>query len=290
MPMDRRELADYLRRSRERLRPHEAGLPSGPRRRTPGLRREEVSRLAGMSAENYIRLEQARGPQPSPRVLASLARALRMTEDERDRLYLLAGHRPPDGPQAADHVSPGLQHLLDRLSDTPGRVLGDLGDVLAQNTMAGTLLGQVHAGSEHGRNLVWRWFSDPDTRRVHPREEHDFYSRLHVAELRAAVARRPADDPAAVRLVRRLRTASEEFSRLWERPPETDLRRPARVRVLHPLIGPVVLDCETLLAPEAGQRLVVLTPPPGSDAAGRLALLRTIGDGRAPWPSTAHPH
>ncbi|WP_217652421.1 helix-turn-helix transcriptional regulator [Streptomyces aidingensis] len=290
MLMDRRELAGFLRRSRERLRPHEAGLPAGPRRRTPGLRRAEVAQLAGMSAEHYLRLEQARGPQPSPRVLASLARALRMTGDERDRLYLLAGHHPPAGPQAADHVSPGLQHLLDRLTDTPGRVLGELGDVLAQNAMAGTLLGEVCAASELGRNLVWRWFADPDARRVHAREEHELYSRLHVAELRAAVARRPADDPAAVRLVRRLCTTSEEFARLWERPPEAEVRRPGRVRVLHPLIGPVVLDREILLAPEAGQRLVVLTPPPGSDAAGRLALLRTIGRERPPWPSPAHPH
>src|SRR5437667_10226976 len=107
MEMNRRELADFLRRVRERLRPQEVGLPSGPRRRTPGLRREELSQLAGMSADYLMRLEQARSPQPSAQLLAALARALRLTEDERDHLYLLAGHRPPEGRPAGNHVRPG---------------------------------------------------------------------------------------------------------------------------------------------------------------------------------------
>src|SRR4051794_5910636 len=106
MEMDRKELADFLRRSRERLRPQEVGLTAGPRRRTPGLRREEVSQLAGMSADYYMRLEQARSPQPSPQLLGALARALRLTLDERDHLYVLAGHRPPAGPFAGEFVRP----------------------------------------------------------------------------------------------------------------------------------------------------------------------------------------
>src|SRR5690349_13427458 len=106
MDMNRRDLADFLRRSRERLRPRDVGLAEGPRRRTPGLRREEVSQLAGMSADYYMRLEQARSPQPSTQLLAALARALRLTADERDHLYVLAGHRPPAGPFAGAHVRP----------------------------------------------------------------------------------------------------------------------------------------------------------------------------------------
>ncbi len=275
MTVDRRELADFLRRSRDRLRPQDAGLPVGPRRRTPGLRREEVAQLAGMSADYYIRLEQARGPQPSPQMLAALARALRLSADERDHLHLLAGHRPPAGHGSGDHVAPGLLHLLDQLPTTPAQILSDLGDVLAQNAMARDLLGGVCTVSEHGRNVVWRWFTDPCARTAYPVGEHGHYSRLHVADLRAAVGRR-AGDPAAARLVERLRGASAEFAGLWTLH-EVAVRRQSRMRVLHPVIGPVDLDCQVLLAPEGDQRLVLFTPPPGTDAGVRLALLRVVG-------------
>lgn len=275
MTIDRRQLADFLRRSRDRVRPQDAGLAAGPRRRTPGLRREEVAQLAGMSADYYIRLEQARGPQPSPQMLAALARALRLSHDERDHLHLLAGHRPPAGPAAGDHVAPGLLHLLDQLSTTPAQILNDLGDVLAQNAMARALLGGVCTVSEHGRNAVWRWFADPAARNAYPTEEHAYYSRLHVADLRAAFGRR-SGDPAVTRLVERLRGASEEFAELWALH-EVAVRRHSRMRVLHAVIGPVDLDCQVLLAPEGEQRLVLFTPPPGTDTGERLALLGVVG-------------
>ncbi|MEV7530945.1 helix-turn-helix transcriptional regulator [Streptomyces hydrogenans] len=273
--IDRRELADFLRRRRERVTPKDVGLPAGPRRRTPGLRREEVAQLAGMSADYYIRLEQARGPQPSPPMLAALARALRLDADERDHLHLLAGHRPPAGAVAGEHVAPGLLHLLDQLPTTPAQVLSDLGDVLAQNAPARALLGGVCTVSEHGRNVVWRWFADPAARTAYPAEEHAYYSRLHVADLRAAYGRR-GGDPASTRLVQRLRAASEEFAGLWAEH-EVAVRRHSRMRVQHPLIGPVDLDCQVLLAPEGEQRLIFLTPPPGTDTADRLALLTVVG-------------
>ncbi|MDH2389765.1 helix-turn-helix transcriptional regulator [Streptomyces sp. HNM0663] len=278
MTIDRAGLADFLRRSRNRVRPHDVGLPAGPRRRTPGLRREEVAQLAGMSADYYIRLEQSRGPQPSAEMLAALARALRLSDDERDHLHLLAGRRPPAARTAGDHVSPGLLHLLDQLPATPVQILSDLGDVLAQNAMAEALLGGVCTVSEHGRNIVWRWFADPAQRTAYPVEEHDYYSRLHVADLRASSARR-AGDPAATRLVERLRQASEEFRALWELH-EVAVRRAARMRVLHPLIGPVDLDCQVLLAPEGDQRVILCTPPVGGDTAERLALLKVVGTGQ----------
>ncbi|MET8971205.1 helix-turn-helix transcriptional regulator [Streptomyces hydrogenans] len=273
--IDRRELADFLRRRRERVTPKDVGLPAGARRRTPGLRREEVAQLAGMSADYYIRLEQARGPQPSPPMLAALARALRLDADERDHLHLLAGHRPPAGAVAGEHVAPGLLHLLDQLPTTPAQILSDLGDVLAQNAPARALLGGVCTVSEHGRNVVWRWFADPAARTAYPPEEHAYYSRLHVADLRAAYGRR-GGDPASTRLVRRLEAASEEFAGLWAEH-EVAVRRHSRMRVEHPLIGPVDLDCQVLLAPEGEQRLVFLTPPPGTDTADRLALLTVVG-------------
>ncbi|GAA1936398.1 helix-turn-helix transcriptional regulator [Kitasatospora viridis] len=275
MTINRAELADFLRHARERVTPEDVGLPVGPRRRTPGLRREEVAQLAVMSADYYIRLEQARGPQPSPPMLAALARALRLNDDERDHLHLLAGHRPPAGQSGGDRVAPGLLHLLDQLSGTPLQVLSELGDVLAQNDIARDLLGGVCSVSEHGRNVAWRWFTWPGTRAGYPVEEHEYYSRLHVADLRAASARR-ADDPAAARLVERLRGASEEFAALWERH-EVAVRRRSRLRLEHPVIGAVELDCKVLIDPESDQRLEIYTAPPGSADGARLALLRAEG-------------
>ena len=280
MEMNRRELADFLRRVRERLRPQEVGLPSGPRRRTPGLRREELSQLAGMSADYLMRLEQARSPQPSAHLLAALARALRLTEDERDHLYLLAGHRPPEGRPAGNHVRPGLLYLLDRLEGTPAQILSDLGDLLAQNATAQALFGCVCTVEEPDRNIVWRWFTDPFVRQAYPTGEHEHYSRLHVADLRAAVARRGADDTANA-LLERLHKASPEFTSIWELH-EVAVRRSSRIRVQHPEVGPIEFDCEALLTPAEDQRLVVFTPPPGSPSLEALNLLRVVG------PDTAH--
>jgi transcriptional regulator with XRE-family HTH domain len=278
MSINRRELADFLRRRRDRVRPQEVGLTSGPRRRIPGLRREEVAQLAGMSADYYTRLEQARGPQPSVSMLAALARALRLTSEERDHLFLLAGHPPPTTRTGTGHVSPGLLHLLDHLPGTPAQVLSDLGDVLAQNTTAEALFSGVCSVSEHGRNVAWRWFAQPAVRAAYPPHEHDYYSRLHVADLRAAVARRGAD-AVARRLVDRLCAASEEFRELWDLH-EVAVRRHSRMRVLHDAIGPIDLDYQVLLAPEGDHRLVLYTPPPGSDTAEHLALLHVIGSER----------
>ncbi|MCF2532831.1 MmyB family transcriptional regulator [Yinghuangia soli] len=275
MQMDRRELADFLRRSRERLRPADVGLPDGARRRTPGLRREEVTVLAGMSADYYIRLEQARSPQPSTQMLAALARALRLDDDGRDHLYLLAGHRPPAGRKAGETVGAALFHLLGSIEDTPAQILSDLGDVLAQNALAAELFGGVCTTSENGRNIVWRWFTDPGVRQAYPREEWEHYSRLHVADLRAAVTRRSSDE-AATRLVRRLRGTGEEFTRLWELH-EVGVRRKTRMRVLHPVVGAVDLVCERLLTPNEDQQLLIFTPPADSAYSAQLELLRVVG-------------
>ncbi len=277
--MDRTELADFLRRSRERLRPHEVGLSAGPRRRTPGLRREEVAQLAGISTDYLMRLEQARGPQPSTQVLGALARALRLTEDERDHLYVLAGHRPPAGRLAGNHVRPGLLYLLDQLGNTPAQILNDLGDVLAQNAMAQALFGRVCSVRRHDcdqdHNILWRWFNDPDVRLAYPPEEQDREGRRLVAELRAAAARRGYDADCAG-LVERLRASSAEFAALWQRH-EVAVPRHSRMRVLHPSIGPIVLDCEILLTPNEDQRLHLFTAPPGTPDTGYLDLLRVVG-------------
>ncbi|MGF6883781.1 transcriptional regulator with XRE-family HTH domain [Nocardia sp. GAS34] len=278
--MDRAKLADFLRRSRERLQPEQVSLAAGPRRRTPGLRREELAQLAGVSADYVIRLEQARSSQPSTQLLAALARALRLTEDERDHLYLLAGHRPPEGPRAGYQVRPALLYLLDRLGNTPAQIITDLGDLLAQNALAEALFGCVCNIDEQDRNIVWRWFTDPHVREAYPAQDHDHLSRVRVADLRAAATHRGYDRPATA-LIERLEAASEEFAAIWHQH-EVARRRNHHVRVVHPAVGTVEFDFEMLQTQATDQRLRLFTPPPGSTSVEALELLRVVG------PETAH--
>ncbi|GGS44778.1 helix-turn-helix transcriptional regulator [Streptomyces cinerochromogenes] len=273
--MNRAELADFLRRGRARLEPSDVGLAAGARRRTPGLRREEVASLAGMSVDYYTRLEQARGPRPSRQMLTALARALRLTEDERDHLFHLVGEEPPRREGASPHVRPGLLLVLDRLYDSPAQVVTDWGTVLAQNALAKALVGDVSSRPARERNLTRRFFLDPTARALFPPEDLPAHARDHVANLRAVTAARP-DDPDPAALVTELRAHSEEFARLWENH-EVSLRRPATKRFLHPVVGLLELDCEVLLSHEAHHHLIIHTARPGTDSHDRLRLLRVVG-------------
>jgi transcriptional regulator with XRE-family HTH domain len=274
--MHQKELAGFLRTRREHLQPADVGLPGGARRRTPGLRRHEVADLAGMSPDYYIRLEQARGPQPSPQMLSALSRALRLTTDERDHLYRLAGHHAPPVLGLDEHVRPGLLRLLDALTAIPAQIGSDLGITLAQNRLAVALLGeQVSAFRGLARSHIYRFFTDPAARAQYPAEDQEEQARIMVADLRAAVALRPGD-PEAARMIRALRAGSDEFTALWQQH-DVAVRRSDRKRIVHPLVGTVELDCEVLGTPRQDQRLVILTPTPGSAAVGQLQLLGVIG-------------
>ena len=267
--IDRDGLADFLRRRRELLRPVEVGLPEGARRRTPGLRREEVAQLAGMSSDYYSRLEQSRGANPSEPIVAGLARALRCDLDERDHLYHLAGLAPPLR-RAGRHINPGLIGLVDRLTDIPVCICTDLEEVLWQNALADVVL-----GGNAGRNLTWLWFTEPATRRLFPEEDWDAHSASHVADLRATHARRSGDRDVAD-LVDALLGHSEEFRELWELH-EVAVRRLARKRILNAEVGELDLTCEVLLTPEADLRVRAFLPLEGTDAREKLDLLRVIG-------------
>ncbi|TGA92725.1 helix-turn-helix transcriptional regulator [Streptomyces sp. MZ04] len=273
--MDRTELADFLRRSRARLDPTDVGLQAGPRRRTPGLRREEVAQLAGMSVDYYTRLEQRRGPHPSRQMLTALARALRLTDDERDHLFHLTGEEPPRAGAASGHVRPGLLLILDRLHDTPAQIVSDIGETLAQNTMAAALSGDTASRPPRERNLVRRFFTDPAARDLFPPEDHSEHARSHVANLRAVTAARP-DDPAPAALVAELIAAGAEFRTLWQSH-EVALRRASTKVFLHPLVGRLELDCEVLLSTGHDQLLIVYTARPGTESYERLELLRVLG-------------
>ncbi|SER79745.1 Helix-turn-helix domain-containing protein [Streptomyces sp. yr375] len=273
--MNRAELADFLRRGRARLTPAAVGLAPGARRRTPGLRREEVAHLAGMSVDYYTRLEQSRGPRPSRQMLTALSRALRLTDDEHDHLFHLAGEEPPRRETASRHVPPGLLLILDRLHDTPAQVVTDCGEVLAQNAMGRALTGDVMSRPRRGRNLVRLYFLDPQARSLFPEEDRADHARIQVAGLRAVTAARP-DDPEPAALVAELRAGSEEFARLWDEH-EVALRHRATKRFQHPLVGLLELDCEVMLSHEHHQLLVIHTARPGTDAYERLQLLRVVG-------------
>lgn len=273
--VDLPELAAFLRSRRDRVRPCDVGLPVGPRRRVPGLRREEVAQLAGLSADYYTELERGHGVQPSDQTLAALARALRLDGDERDHLFHLAERRvPPAAHGPAAHVQPGLLSLLDQLSATPALVITDLHETLAQNALATALFGPPPALRGPAASWVYRWFTDPDSRGLYPPEDHPHHSRVFVADLRAVAARRGRDAQVA-RMVAELRRRSEEFAALWDTR-DVAVRRADHKRVVHTTLGILELDCHSLIGEDGHQRLLWLTAAPGSTAASKLELL-TVG-------------
>jgi len=276
--MDRGALADFLRRRREALQPQEVGLPIGARRRTRGLRREEVAALAAMSTDYYTRLEQQRGPQPSEQMLASLARALRLTGDERDYLFQIAGHSAPTAAAAATHVAPALLRVLDRLSDTPALILSNLGETLVQNRMADALFGDKSGYTGLARSEIYRWFTDPDERRRYPEHDRDRQSRAQVANLRAAYGSMGPRSRAG-ELARALQKASPEFAALWERH-EVARRFEDHKTLIHPELGPIEVDCQVLFTEDQSQALLVLTAPPRTEGFEKLQLLGVVGQQR----------
>ena len=275
--MDRPQLADFLRRRREALQPEDVGLQRGARRRTSGLRREEVALLASMSTDYYSRLEQQRGPQPSEPMLAAIARALRLTQDERDHLFRLAGHTPPSRAVRSDHVSPALMRVLDRL-DTPAQVVTDLAETLVQNPLAVALHGDQTRHSGHARSMFYRWFATPERERAwfHP-DEHDRLTRSYVAGLRRVVGREP-DDPRGRALVDALLASSDEFAEHWARHDVSARMSDHRKRLMHPQVGEIAVECQTLVAENEAQVLLVYTATPGTEDAEKLRLLGVIGD------------
>ncbi|RAY13674.1 transcriptional regulator [Actinomadura craniellae] len=276
--MDRAALAGFLRSRREALQPGDVGLPEGARRRAPGLRREEVAALAVMSTDYYTRLEQRRGPQPSEQMLASLARALRLTGDERDYLFRTAGHNAPAPVSAATHVAPALLRVLDRLDDTPALVLSNLGETLVQNRMAEALFGDTSGCTGLARSGIYRWFTDPRERLRYPEADRDRQSRAQVANLRAAHGSMGPRSRAG-ELVRALRKASAEFAELWERH-EVARRFEDHKTLIHPELGPIELDCQALFTEDQSQALLVLTAPPRTEGHEKLQLLAVLGQNR----------
>ena len=271
--LNRTELAAFLRTRRSRLRPADVGLPSAGRRRTPGLRRQEVAQLAGISVDYYIRLEQARGPHPSRQVLTAIARALMLTADEREYLFRLADENPPPAASPSREITPGIRNLLDSLVETPAYVVDAKYDVLAWNTLATHFIGDLSQFGADDRNMI-RWvFRLPATATVWTDEDSVRFTRSIVADLRASYARYPADRGIRA-LVTELLGVSPQFTQMWEAH-EVEFRRPLVKRVTHPVAGPLEFECQTLHVPDAGQRIIVYCAAPGS--ATQAAFRRLAG-------------
>ena len=276
--MDAAALASFLRARREALQPDDVGLPRGPRRRAPGLRREEVAALAGMSADYYARLERGGGPRPSEQILSAIARALRLTLPERDHVFAVAGHRAPGAPGSdarGSHVDPGLLRVLDRLEDTPAQIVDGLGETLVQNDAARALLGDETSFTGADRTAAHRWFTDPRSRSLYAERDHEQHGRTVVALLRGALTVQGRGSRAD-RLVTLLAAGSEEFRRYWD-DQQVALAFTQEKHFCHPVVGELDLYCQVLTDQDQQQSLLVFTATPGTEHAERLRLLVVLG-------------
>ena len=263
------ELAECLRAWRDRLAPADVGLPAGGRRRAPGLRREEVARLTGVSVDYLARLEQGRAASPSPQVLDALARTLRLTDAERAHLYRVAGQLMPSAGRMNRHVTPSVQRILDRLADTPVLVVDAASNIVAWNDMAAALHGDLSARTERERNVAWLFFTGRGGRVVH--DDEDAAAAKFVADLHDAVGRYP-DDPLLRDLIADLRAASARFEALWEQRPVARWIS-SRKTIDHPQVGPITMDCDVLRIEGTDLELIVFT----TDDTSTLAMIGALG-------------
>jgi transcriptional regulator with XRE-family HTH domain len=268
-PRARGEFADLLRSRRDRLTPADVGLPEGSRRRTAGLRREEVAQLAGVSTTYYTFLEQGRDVRPSPQVLTALAAALRLSAAERAHPFELAGVSSPAGPEAhAESVPPALATMVTRLDPYPAYLKGRRWDVLAANRAARALFADWRSRRPDDRNLLWWMFTDPAARKVYVDWVQEASAML--ARFRAAAARRPGD-PDFTGLIDRLHQASPEVRNWWPRHDVLPVASGTK-QLHHPALGDVTFEHTVLqVAEHPDQTLVYFTT--SSVPESRLAAL-----------------
>jgi transcriptional regulator with XRE-family HTH domain len=267
----RRELADFLRNRRAAISPEEVGLPGGGRRRTPGLRREEVAQLAGVGTTWYTWLEQARDVRASHAVLDALANALSLTPAERRHLVTLGrGEEAPPPPAVTEEVSSPVQRLIANLGLSPAYILGRRWDYLAWNDAMAVLFGDPAEVPPEQRNQIWLFFTDPARRALMPDWKRS--ARILASRFRADYARH-VGDPAFDRLVSDLHDASPEFRRWWaqhEVKGDTDGRK----EIIHPIEGRMLFEHAVFKHIEAGdQRLILYTPMPDEDTPAKMQRL-----------------
>jgi transcriptional regulator with XRE-family HTH domain len=272
---DHGELGAALRGWRDRVSPADAGLPAGRARRAPGLRREELALLAGVSADYITRLEQGRATAPSAQVLGALGRALRLSREEQDHLFRLAGQAPPRPGHINAQLTPGVQRLLDQLTAAPVSVNDAAWNLIAWNPLWAALTGDPSAQTGRDRNVLWRHFTGQPARVVRTAEDEARFEESSAADLRSATARYP-DDTALRQLIADLRAASPRFATLWETR-AVGTHRDSHKTFDHPDVGLVTVDCDVLTVDGTDLRIIAYTAPAGSEAAEKLRLLSVIG-------------
>ncbi|MEV5777134.1 helix-turn-helix domain-containing protein [Streptomyces antimycoticus] len=268
-----RDLGAFLKARRAQLAPQDLGLPeTDSRRKVAGLRRQEVAQLAAISVDYYTRLEQGR-VRASASVLATLARALRLDDDQQKYLYELAGRsdaRPRRRRGPAQRIRPAMRRLLDQLTGSPAVVLGKRMDILAWNVAAAALFTDFSVTPPRRRNYVRLLFTDPVVRALHREWEHD--ARDAVAALRMEAAADP-DDPELAQLVGELSVQDADFRTWWAEHRVNNLSYGTK-HYRHRLVGDLTLDCDVWSSPDgSGQRLMVLTAEPGSPSHDALRIL-----------------
>jgi transcriptional regulator with XRE-family HTH domain len=275
--MESSEFGRTLRHWRDRVRPTAVGVPVGGRRRAAGLRREELAALAGISVDYLTRLEQGRATAPSVQVVEALARALRVTDAERDVLFRLAGHATPGLDLVSSRITPSVQRLLDRLANTPVAVFDATWTLIVANAPYDALMGPTTSWRGIERNSVWRHLVGPGSRAVHtPEQKADFEAGL-VADLRLTAARYPSD-PRLKQLIRDLGAQSPRFEKLWESGAPTPHQEFGRHKVIdHPDVGHITLDCDTFIVAADDLRIMIYTAEPDTEDAERLALAVVLG-------------
>jgi transcriptional regulator with XRE-family HTH domain len=274
--MDQEPLARNLRAWRERVRPAAVGLPGTPRRQTPGLRREELATLAGVSTEYIARLEQGRAAHPSPQILSAIARALRLSAAEAGHMFRLAGVAPPGEKLVPRHVTPGVMRIVDRLAGSTAAVVCTAAwETIYWNPLWAALMGDPGNARGRERNFAWQQFTSPPAQLTYPPDALAEFEHDMVCDLRRTLDQYPAEHGLA-QMCTELRQRSEHFARLWD---SGDIARHRTVRktVNHPMVGPITVDCDVLTAPDSELYVVVFTAEPGSADASRLDLLRVMG-------------
>ncbi|BCB78333.1 helix-turn-helix transcriptional regulator [Phytohabitans flavus] len=269
--IDRAGLAAFLRHRRESLQPEDLNLPRGQRRRTTGLRREEIAALCHISTDYYGRLEQARGPHPSEHVIASIAQGLHLSLDEREHLFHLAGHNPPSRDATNEHISTGLLRVFDQLAGKPAEIVTELGETLLQNDLSLALAGNKRRYAGFARSVGYRWFIEPATRALYEPEDHEGICRVFVWEARKIATLRGPGSKAA-RLVDLLLSSSHEFATLWhEHEVGVALEHPKRF--VHPELGTIALNCQSLIDPLQPHVLIVYTATRGTESHDKVQHL-----------------
>jgi transcriptional regulator with XRE-family HTH domain len=270
----RAELADFLRNRREALRPEDVGLPGGGRRRTPGLRREEVAQLAGVGTTWYTWLEQGRDVRASASVLESIAGALELTPAEHAHLMLLGrGEEVAQGRAPKETVVPTIRRLVESLGPSPTCLTGRRFDFLAWNQAHAVVFGDPSEMPDGRRNLLWRIFMEPATRKLHPDWEEG--ARRIVARFRSEAARH-IGDPDFDDLIAALQEGSPEFRKWWDLH-EVATSGVGRKVVRHPTAGKLVFEHAVFRPQESPeQRLVLYTPVPQADTPEKLAKLLSV--------------